>query len=149
MITLAPDFKDFLRLLSENKVEYLLVGGYAVALHGYVRYTSDMDIWVYTSPENAGRVVTVLEKFGIPDAAVLLSVLQKEKRVIGMGIPPYKIEVITTIDGVDFQDCYSNREVAIIDALEVTYISLKDLRKNKTASGRFKDLDDLEHLQNS
>jgi len=87
MITLAPDFKDFLRLLSEHKV--------------------------------------------------------------GMGIPPYKIEVITTIDGVDFQDCFSNREVATVDGLEVAYISLKDLRKNKAASGRFKDLDDLEHLQNS
>ncbi len=146
MITLAPDFKDFLRLLSENNVEYLLVGGYAVALHGYVRYTSDMDIWVFTSSENATRVVAVLQEFGIPDAEVLLPVLQKEKRVVAMGIPPYKIEVITTIDGVDFQECYANRKVLEIDGMNINFISLQDLRKNKLASGRFKDLDDLEHL---
>lgn len=148
MITLAPDFKDFLRLLSENSVEYLLVGGYAVALHGYVRYTSDMDIWVFTSPENAARVVAVLQEFGIPDAEVLLPVLQKEKRVVAMGIPPYKIEVITTIDGVDFQECYANRKVVEVDGMNIKFISLQDLRKNKLASGQFKDLDDLEHLQN-
>jgi len=88
MITLAPNFKDFLRLLSECEVEYLLVGGHAVALHGYVRYTSDMDIWIFTSPENAAKMVSALEDFGVPDSRSLLDVLQKEKRVVGMKIPP-------------------------------------------------------------
>ena len=146
MITLAPDFKDFLQLLSEREVEYLLVGGYAVALHGYVRYTSDMDIWIFTSPENAAKMVSALEDFGVPDAGSLLDVLQKEKRVVGMGIPPYKIEVITTIDGVSFQDCYTQRQIVEVDGIQINYLSLEDLRKNKLASGRFKDLDDLQHL---
>ncbi len=146
MIILSPDFKDFLRLLNEHEVEYLLVGGYAVALHGYVRYTGDMDIWVLTSPENAGRVVQVLKDFGAPQAEQFLDVLLLEKRVIGMGLPPYKIEVVTTIDGVTFEECFANRLLVEIDGITVAYLSLKDLRENKKASGRYKDLNDLQHL---
>ncbi len=125
---------------------YLLVGGYAVALHGYVRYTGDMDIWILTTPENADRVVEVLKDFGLSQADQLRDVLLLEKRVIGMGIPPYKIEVVTTIDGVTFEECYPNRLTEIIDEIEVPYLSLKDLRINKKASGRYKDLNDLQHL---
>lgn len=146
MITLPPDFKDFLRLLSEHKVEYLLVGGYAVALHGYVRYTADMDIWILMSPENAARIVSALHAFGLPNAQELEDVFQKEKRVVGMGIPPYKIEVITSIDGVTFEECYWKKQTIAIEGTPIHYISLADLRKNKAASGRFKDLNDLEHL---
>ncbi|MFK7936402.1 MAG: hypothetical protein AB8G22_23005 [Saprospiraceae bacterium] len=91
MIALPPDFKDFIQLLNEHKVAYLLVGGYAVALHGYVRYTSDMDIWVMSEPENADKIVTVLHKFGLPNAAELRDVFLLEKRVLGMGIPLYKL----------------------------------------------------------
>ena len=146
MIILPPDFKDFLQLLNENDVEYLLVGGYAVALHGYVRYTADMDIWVLTTPENAQKVVNALSTFGLPDAGQLIEIFQKEKRVVGMGLPPYKIEVVTSIDGVSFETCYQQRLTIDIEGVSVNYLSLKDLRKNKAASGRFKDLNDLEHL---
>ena len=146
MIILPPDFKDFLQLLNENDVEYLLVGGYAVALHGYVRYTADMDIWVLTTPENAQKVVNALSAFGLPDAGQLIEIFQKEKRVVGMGLPPYKIEVVTSIDGVSFETCYQQRLTIDIEGVSVNYLSLKDLRKNKAASGRFKDLNDLEHL---
>lgn len=146
MIILSPDFKDFLRLLNEHKVAYLLVGGYAVALHGYVRYTSDMDIWILTSAENATKVVEVLKDFGLPQADQLKDVLLLEKRVIGMGMPPYKIEVVTTIDGVSFEECYHNRLTETFDGIPVPYLSLEDLRKNKKASGRYKDLNDLQHL---
>ncbi len=146
MITLPPDFKDFLRLLNDHKVEYLLVGGYAVALHGYVRYTADMDIWVLTSPENAQKIVATLENFGLPEASLLLDVFQKEKRVVSMGMPPYKIEVITSIDGASFETCFQQRLTVEIDGILVNYISLADLRKNKEATGRYKDLNDLEHL---
>ncbi|MBK9017636.1 MAG: hypothetical protein IPM82_28305 [Saprospiraceae bacterium] len=146
MIILSPDFKDFLRLLNEHKVAYLLVGGYAVALHGYVRYTSDMDIWILTSEENATKVVEVLKDFGLPQADQLKDVLLLEKRVIGMGMPPYKIEVVTTIDGVGFEECYHNRLTETFDGIPVPYLSLEDLRKNKKASGRYKDLNDLQHL---
>ncbi|MBK8562992.1 MAG: hypothetical protein IPN76_06505 [Saprospiraceae bacterium] len=146
MIILSPDFKDFLRLLNEHKVAYLLVGGYAVALHGYVRYTSDMDIWILTTEENATKVVEVLKDFGLPQADQLKDVLLLEKRVIGMGMPPYKIEVVTTIDGVSFEECYQNRLTEAFEGIPVPYLSLEDLRKNKKASGRYKDLNDLQHL---
>jgi hypothetical protein len=146
MITLNPDFKDFIQLLNLNKAKYLLVGGYAVALHGYVRYTSDMDIWISTNPENVVNVVEALKEFGLPQSDELLSILQKEKRVIGMGIPPYKIEVITSIDGVLFEECYKNCLRIEIEDVTITYLSLPDLIKNKQASGRHKDLNDLEHL---
>ena len=146
MITLPPDFKDFLRLLNDHEVEYLLVGGYAVALHGYVRYTADMDIWVMTSPENAAKVVQVLQDFGIPKADELQPIFLLEKRVLGMGMPPYKIEVVTTIDGVSFEECYANRVSVEIEGVNIPYLSLSDLRKNKKASGRYKDLNDLQHL---
>lgn len=146
MITLPPDFKDFLRLLSDHEVAYLLVGGYAVAVYGYVRYTADLDIWVLMSAENASKVVSVLQDFGLPSANELLEVFQNEKRVVGMGMPPYKIEVITSIDGVKFEECYSKKQIIEIDGISINFISLEDLRINKAASGRFKDLNDLEHL---
>ena len=146
MIILSPDFKDFLQLLNEHEVAYLLVGGYAVALHGYVRYTGDMDIWVLTSPENANKVVQVLKDFGAPQAEQFFDTLLLEKRVIGMGLPPYKIEVVTSIDGVTFEECFANRLTVEIEGITVAYLSLKDLRENKKASGRYKDLDDLQHL---
>lgn len=146
MITLNPDFKEFLQLLNAHDVEWLLVGGYAVALHGYVRFTSDIDIWINTTPENVSKVIGVLVEFGLPDAPQLFEVLQKEMRVIGMGIPPYKIEIITTIDGVFFSECYQSRETIDIDEVKIDFISLPYLLQNKKASGRFKDLNDLEHL---
>ncbi|AEE49572.1 DUF6036 family nucleotidyltransferase [Haliscomenobacter hydrossis] len=146
MITLPPDFKDFLRLLYDHEVAYLLVGGYAVALHGYVRYTADMDIWVLMSPENASKIVSVLQDFGLPGANDLIDAFQNEKRVVGMGMPPYKIEVITSIDGVQFDECFSKKQIVEIEGIPINFISLEDLRKNKAASGRFKDLNDLEHL---
>ena len=146
MITLPPDFKDFIRLLNAHNVDYLLIGGYAVALHGYVRYTQDMDIWVYTSPGNADKLVVALKDFGFPQADELLDVLQKDNRVVGMGIPPMKIEIVTTIDGVSFEECFQNRLTIEVDGISVHYLSLPDLRRNKQSSGRFKDLDDLEHL---
>lgn len=146
MITLPPDFKDFIRLLNANNVKYLLVGGYAVALHGYVRYTQDMDIWVYTNPENVAKVVQTLKDFGFPHADELLEVLQKEKRAVSMGVPPMQIEVVTSIDGVSFEECFENKLVVEVDGIPINYLSLEDLRENKKASGRFKDLNDLEHL---
>jgi hypothetical protein len=115
-------------------------------MYGYVRYTADLDIWVLMSAENASKVVSVLQDFGLPSANELLEVFQNEKRVVGMGMPPYKIEVITSIDGVKFEECYSKKRIIEIDGIQINFISLEDLRINKAASGRFKDLNDLEHL---
>nr|WP_169315661.1 hypothetical protein [Haliscomenobacter hydrossis] len=98
------------------------------------------------SPENASKIVSVLQDFGLPGANDLIDAFQNEKRVVGMGMPPYKIEVITSIDGVQFDECFSKKQIVEIEGIPINFISLEDLRKNKAASGRFKDLNDLEHL---
>jgi len=145
-IELHQDFKDFLRLLNSHKVDYLLVGGYAVGYHGYPRATGDMDIWVAVSEVNAQKTAQVLSDFGMPKEAVSRKLFLEMDRVIRMGVPPVRIEVITGASGVDFAECYSRREVIDIDGIPVNFISLKDLKVNKRAAGRHKDLEDLDHL---
>ncbi len=145
-ITLPNDFKDFLRLLNEHEVEYLLIGGYAVGYHGYPRATNDMDIWIMIQPENATKMVSVLRAFGFDTPELAPELFLVEKNVVRMGVPPIRIEVLTTISGVQFDECYANRIRDTIDGVEVMLLSLPDLKINKQASGRHKDLDDLEHL---
>jgi len=146
MIQLPQDFKEFLKLLNDHKVKYLLIGGYAVSYHGYPRSTADMDIWVAIEPNNADRLVAVLRKFGFDVPKLENNLFLNEDKVIRMGLPPLRIEVLTTISGVSFDECYSERVVSTIDGVEVNIISLKHLKINKKASGRYKDLDDLDHL---
>ncbi len=145
-IELHLDFRDFLRLLILHKAEYLLVGGYAVGYHGYPRATADMDIWIALNEENASKIAKVLSDFGMPKEAVSKEIFLERDKVIRMGIPPVQIEVITGASGVIFDECYSRREVIEINGIPVYFISLKDLKINKQAAGRHKDLEDLEHL---
>ena len=143
---LPHDFKEFLRLLNATGVEYLLIGGYAVAYYGYPRTTHDLDIWIAIHPENARRMVTALRQFAFENAELTPELFLKEGRIVRMGVPPMRIEVLTTISGVGFDECYAERVSASIDGQEVSVISLAHLKANKRASGRHKDLDDLEHL---
>ena len=145
-IELHPDFKDFLRLLNSYEIEYLLVGGYAVGYHGYPRATGDMDVWIAVSETNAGKIVAAIREFGMPADQVTEDLFLDSNKVIRMGIPPVQIEVITGASGVDFKECYARREEIEIDGIPVNFLSLDDLKKNKQASGRHKDLEDLEHL---
>ncbi len=145
-IELHPDFKDFLKLLNSHAVEYLLVGGYAVGYHGYPRATGDMDVWIAVSEPNAQKAAIVLRDFGMPEEDVSKRLFLERDKVVRMGVPPVRIEVITGASGVDFAECYSRREVIEIDGIPVNFISLEDLKENKRASARHKDLDDLEHL---
>lgn len=145
-IELHQDFKEFLRLLNSHNARYLLVGGYAVGYHGYPRATGDMDIWIEMSESNSKKVASALRDFGMPDEAISESFFLEKNKVIRMGAPPVRLEIITSVSGVEFNDCYSNREVIKIDNILINFISLKDLKKNKHAAGRHKDRDDLEHL---
>ncbi len=145
-IELHPDFKDFLRLLNSHNVRYLLVGGYAVGYHGYPRATGDMDIWIEMSENNSKRIAAVFRDFGMPDELILEGIFLEKNKVIRIGVPPVRLEVITSASGVDFEECYANREIIETDGIPVNFISLEDLKKNKRAAGRHKDLDDLEHL---
>jgi hypothetical protein len=145
-IELHPDFKDFLKLLHSHKVEYLLVGGYAVGYHGYPRATGDMDIWIALDELNAEKTAKVLREFGMPQNEVSKDLFLEKDKIIRMGFPPVRIEVLTSASGVDFSKCYSRRKRVLIDKIPINLISLEDLRRNKKASGRHKDLEDLEHL---
>lgn len=143
---LAPDFKEFLRLLNENEVRYLLIGGYAVGFHGYPRATADIDIWISVDPDTAKKMVDVMKGFGFAEGTITRDAFLDEKGLIRMGIPPLRLEVLMQIEGVEFQDCYERRLDGVIDGVEVKVIGLMDLRTNKKASGRLKDLSDLEYL---
>ncbi|MEM9186466.1 MAG: DUF6036 family nucleotidyltransferase [Planctomycetota bacterium] len=145
-IELPADFKEFFELLNSEKVEYLLVGGFAVALHGYVRSTSDIDAWVAATEENAPKVVTVLRRFGFSHDSAKESMFKQEGKVFQIGLPPMRIDLLTKVSGVDFATAYSRREAKSVGNLTLQVISLEDLRANKLASGRNKDLADLDNL---
>ena len=146
-VNLPEDFEEFLKLLNELDVRYLLIGGYAVGYYGYPRTTADMDVWIDASPENAERVLKAFRQFGLHDPALSLDIIREPGKILRMGVPPMRIEVLNEIDGVAFEASYAKKERVRLGGTEVDLISLHDLRINKHASGRHKDLDDLEHLQ--
>ena len=143
---IPQDFKEFLKLLNENKAEYLLIGGYAVGYYGYPRPTGDMDIWIKISEENAVKVLKSLEQFGFTSPELTKELFLQDKRIVRMGVPPFRLEVSTYIDGVEFDECFAEKEIVKFDEVSVNLISLKQLKINKKASGRYKDLNDLENL---
>ncbi len=145
-IHLPPDFKEFFQLLNSHKVLYLVIGGYAVAYHGYPRATGDIDIWIATNPDNAKKTVQAIKEFGFADPNISEEIFLKEDQVIRMGVPPLRIELLTTISGVDFKSCYANRIDETIDEVKISFITLEHLKQNKKASGRHIDLNDLERL---
>jgi hypothetical protein len=143
---LPPDLREFLKLLNLKRVEYLLIGGYAVGYYGYPRATADMDIWVGMSAKNAAKLVQVLREFGFGVKELAPELFLAEDKIIRLGEPPMRIEILTTISGVNFAECFARRNRVILDKLKVNLISLAHLKKTKAASGRPKDLDDLENL---
>jgi len=145
-IRLPKDFSEFLKLLNSKQVEYLVIGGYAVGYYGYPRATGDMDIWVSRVKKNAVKIVEVFKEFGFDIPNLSTELFTKENQVTRIGVPPIRIEVLTTISGISFEECYSNRKTTVIDDVEINFIGLEDLKKNKAASKRYKDLDDLENL---
>ncbi len=145
-IELHSDFQDFLKLLNVHGVEYLVIGGYAVIYHGYPRATQDLDIWIAVHPDNANRVVRALEEFGFGSPELTTEMFLKDSSVVRMGIPPIRIEITMRISGVEFQESFHGKIVDEMDGIPVNIINLKDLLLNKKASGRYKDMNDVEHL---
>lgn len=146
VLQLADDFKEFLRLLNAHRVRYLLIGGFAVGYHGYPRSTNDIDVWVEMSHDNASKLVAVIEEFGFALPQLTLDLFLQPDKIVRMGVPPMRIEVLTTISGVKFEECFSGRVEDEIDGVPVNLIGLAHLKENKQASGRHKDLDDLDNL---
>ncbi len=141
------DFKEFLKLVSAKRVKYLLIGGYAVGYYGYPRATGDMDLWIDMSQRNAARVIEALVEFGFEVEDLRLDLFLKKDQIVRLGVPPLRIEILTTIAGVEFKGCYRRRRRVAVDGVPTAIISLADLKINKAASGRPRDLDDLEHLE--
>jgi hypothetical protein len=145
-LELPKDFKEFLRLLRAHGVEYLLIGGWAVGYHGYPRSTDDLDIWIAIAPDNAARAAQALREFGFDVPELSTDLLLQNDQIVRMGVEPVRIEVMTTISGVRFGECYPERLETMLDGEPVSLISLRHLRLNNKASGRLKDLSDLENL---
>jgi predicted nucleotidyltransferase len=143
-LALPKDFKEFLSLLKSHGVRYLLIGGHAVAYYGYPRATGDLDIWIAVDPENATRTVEAIREFGFDTPQLSPGFFLEDRSMVRMGEPPLRIEVLTVVSGIAFEDAYSDREEVVLDGEEISLISLRDLLTNKRASGRPKDLADLD-----
>lgn len=140
------DFLDFLELLDKYKVSYLLVGGYAVILHGYGRSTGDLDLWINQTPENYYKLEKVYQDFGAPIFPI--EDFDSEKfDVWSIGVEPRKIEILTHVSGLQFAETFINCKWLELEKFKVPFIDFEDLIKNKTASGRLKDLADIEQLK--
>jgi hypothetical protein len=143
---LNEDYRDMLRTLSEEKVRFLLVGAYAVAAHGYPRATMDMDIWVMPSRQNADAVFRALQRFGAPVDHLTKEDLQTEGVIFQIGVAPRRIDIMTTASGLRFEETFDRSISLEVEGIEFHIPSLDDLVTNKKASGRTRDLADVEAL---
>lgn len=142
----SQDFREFVELLIKHKSEYLIVGGYAVGIHGHPRFTGDLDIWLNPSSENAQRIIECVNEFGFSSFGLRKEDFLNPENVIQLGYPPLRIDLMTHIDGVSFLECFQNRKEVEIDGLIVNFIGYQDLIRNKKETGRLRDLDDIDHL---
>ena len=143
----SPDFKELLSLLEKHKVRYLVVGGYAVMKYTEPRFTKDLDLWISTDKENAKAVYAVLKEFGAPLKGLTAADFAQQGYFYQMGNPPFRLDVMMSIPGVDFDAAWANREKVQLEGLVIPFISKADLIKSKEAGGRPQDLLDAEELR--
>lgn len=143
---LVKDFEAFIELLNKNEVKYLVVGGYAFAIHAYPRFTNDIDFFILTSKSNVEKILRTLADFGFNVLDISPELLMKEGKVIQLGNPPYRIDILTSIDGVHFTKAWERKIIGQYGSQTLYIIGKDDFIKNKKSSGRKKDLDDLEDL---
>jgi hypothetical protein len=148
-VFLNKNFIDMLSALSEAGAEFLIVGAHALSAHGYPRATGDLDLWVRPTKENAERVWQALEKFGAPRRNVTPEDFYTPDTVYQIGLPPQRIDFMTSIDGVDFDEAWRTRKQTIIEGLSVGFLGREQLLKNKRATGRPKDLFDVAWMEES
>ena len=144
---LNKHFREFIELLEKNKVRYLIVGGYAVGLHGFPRYTGDLDVFIAISEQNAKAVLEGIKDFGFSDLGLSENDFLEEEIVVEIGREPLKIQVLTGIDGVTFEECWIGKKEAALSGKTIPFIGIESLLENKTASGRPKDKIDLQELK--
>ena len=146
-MTLAKDFEDFLVLLNKHKIEYMVVGGYALAFHGKPRHTGDLDIWINITPENARSMLLVVKEFGMQSLGLEEADFLRDGYITQIGYPPLRIDILNHIDGLEFKEAKKEMQIIDADGLSVRYIGLNDFVKNKLASGRPQDLNDIKEIQ--
>jgi len=145
-MSLQKDLREFIELLNALKVRFVIVGAFAVAYHGYFRYTSDIDLFIDSSLENATRIFRAVEQFGFGDLKLTVEDFTQEDQVVQLSVSPNRIDVMTFLSGVSFDEAWASREQGELDGLSVPFISRDMLKRNKTACGRLQDLADLEYL---
>jgi hypothetical protein len=143
---LDKDFNEFVELFIAHDVQFLIIGGYALAAHGFPRATGDLDAWVWASETNAAKIITALDAFGFADVGITVSDLSREDTVVQLGYPPYRIDILTSIDGLEFIEAWASRVMVRINNMDVPFISRSDLITNKTAVGRPQDIADVHRL---
>ena len=144
---LSEDFRDFIQTLNDNGVQYLVIGGYAVAFHGHPRFTKDLDIWIWMEKDNATRMIQALDQFGFASLGLKEHDFLKPDTFIQLGYPPNRIDLVIGLQGMDFESCYQARIEVEIRELKVNFIDLENLKQTKRLAGRHQDLADLENLE--
>ncbi|MEC5142704.1 nucleotidyltransferase [Chitinophaga sp. 212800010-3] len=145
---LEKDFEDFIKLLNKHEVKYMVVGGYALALHGKPRHTGDLDIWIKVSEENAERLLIVIREFGLSSLGLQKGDFLEAGYITQIGYPPLRIDILNSIDGVTFDEAAIHMQsLQAEDDLVICYIGLSDFLKNKKASGRKQDLADIKEIK--
>ena len=144
---LNKDFNEFIKLLNENKVKYLVVGGYAVAFHGHPRYTKDLDIWIEASLPNAQNLLKALDRFGFGTLGLTLEDFLIPDQIVQLGYPPNRIDLLTSVAGLSFEACYASKVTTTIHGLQIDFIDIENLKKNKRSTGRAQDMADIENLK--
>lgn len=140
------DFNEFLALLNAHEVDFMIVGGYALAYHGVPRYTGDIDVFVKPDRKNAQRIIKVLEEFGFSSLELSIDDFLNEDNVVQLGLPPVRIDIITSISGVSWEQADATKEPGLYGNVPVNYIGKKQYVANKKAIGRAKDIADIEAL---
>lgn len=144
---LDKDFREFIELLNEHKVDYLVIGGYAVNYHGYPRYTKDIDFWIWMTEPNIEKLISAIKDFGFGGLNLAIEDFMTPENIIQLGYEPYRIDLLVDVEGVEFKDCYERRTEGDLDGMVVKFLSLQDLIIAKTKAGRLQDLADAEQLQ--
>ena len=145
---LGKDFSEFIASLNNRGVEYLVIGGYAVAFHGHPRYTKDIDLWVGNDRTNVERLLLAITDFGMGSLGLTADDFMKDGQMVQLGYPPNRIDLIVGIKGLDFATAYVRRETTILDGLPVNFAAKADLIAAKRIAGRHQDLADIENLEN-
>ena len=146
---ISQNFKEFLQSANSHNVRYLVVGGYAVSYYGHPSYTGDLDFWYCPDSESAKKLMQALVDFGFGSLGLSEKDFTEPDQVIQLGYEPERIDILTGVSGLDFETCWKDRKIVEWDGMELNFISLRDLRINKSATGRKIDLDDLDKLPNA